>query len=251
MGNVAQLTPREREVMELVARRRLSSKEAAADLGITHKRVDEICVSVRDKLGARDRREAALIFLGELSAEPSTTGLVDPRVEPGRGPTRVDKLPFVSSTPSVSEDTTRADAYDTAPQPDSRTAQEHAERRRSLGPHLEALGTSFPGDRLPSEQTLGCGFCDGSLDGQQPALAREPGLPPRGAHAGEHPDRVDLVGRPWVLSWIIGRARFSELNPLQRFLGILVLTGLLGVVGGWIVEGSQRAVQLLGPLVGH
>lgn len=49
----------------------------------------------------------------------------------------------------------------------------------------------------------------------------------------------------------MGRTRFSELNLLQRLLGVLVLAGLLAVIGAWIVEGSLRATQLLGPMVGH
>ena len=52
-----------------------------------------------------------------------------------------------------------------------------------------------------------------------------------------------------MLSWIRGRARFSELSPLQRVGAVLVLSGLLGSVGGWVVFASLSAGHALQPLL--
>lgn len=56
------LTQRQRDVMELVIQHR-TSKEIARDLGIAPNTVDQRINAVRDKLGARDRAEAARMYV--------------------------------------------------------------------------------------------------------------------------------------------------------------------------------------------
>jgi DNA-binding CsgD family transcriptional regulator len=60
------LTPQERECLRLVAQQR-SSKEIAAELGISKASVDTYCNRARAKLGVANRREAAQLV---LSREP-------------------------------------------------------------------------------------------------------------------------------------------------------------------------------------
>lgn len=59
--NVARLTDKQRQCMQLVVMRK-SSKEIARELGIAKPTVDQRIASARHILGARNRDEAALIF---------------------------------------------------------------------------------------------------------------------------------------------------------------------------------------------
>jgi DNA-binding NarL/FixJ family response regulator len=62
-ATLAALTPREREVLQSIARG-MSNKQIARALGIAEKTVKTHVSRVLDKLGARDRTQAALIALG-------------------------------------------------------------------------------------------------------------------------------------------------------------------------------------------
>jgi DNA-binding CsgD family transcriptional regulator len=66
------LTPQERECLRLVAQQR-SSKEIAAELGISKASVDTYCNRARAKLGVASRREAAQLVLGHEIAEAAAT----------------------------------------------------------------------------------------------------------------------------------------------------------------------------------
>lgn len=58
---IESLTDKQAEVLELVLRR-MSSKEIARELGISHKSVDKRLDAARIKLGAATRQEAARIY---------------------------------------------------------------------------------------------------------------------------------------------------------------------------------------------
>ena len=68
-GGAESLTPREREVLELIARGR-SNKLIARELGIAEKTVKTHVGHLLAKLGVTDRTQAAMIAV--------RTGLVDP-----------------------------------------------------------------------------------------------------------------------------------------------------------------------------
>ena len=53
-----------------------------------------------------------------------------------------------------------------------------------------------------------------------------------------------------MLSWIGGRASFSELSPLAQLLAIFVVAALIGAATGPIVYYSGQLIQHLQPLVG-
>jgi DNA-binding CsgD family transcriptional regulator len=59
------LSPRQRDCLRLVWSRRATSKEIAAELGISKSTVDKYCAEAVELLGARDRRHAAAIVFGE------------------------------------------------------------------------------------------------------------------------------------------------------------------------------------------
>jgi DNA-binding CsgD family transcriptional regulator len=83
---VAQLTEKQRACMQLVVMRK-SSKEIARELGIAKPTVDQRIVSARQILGARDRNEAALIFLrgseiyDRITYDPACVGVNDEKAD--------------------------------------------------------------------------------------------------------------------------------------------------------------------------
>ena len=66
------LSPRQRECLRLVHERQATSKEIAAELGISKSTVDGYIAEAVEVLGARDRREAARIAYGD--APPAASG---------------------------------------------------------------------------------------------------------------------------------------------------------------------------------
>lgn len=61
----ARLSPRQLDCLRLVWSRRATSKEIAAELGISKSTVDKYCAEAVELLDARDRRHAAAIVFGE------------------------------------------------------------------------------------------------------------------------------------------------------------------------------------------
>ncbi len=76
--SVVRLSPRQHECLRLVWERQATSKEIAAELGISKPTVDGYIAEAVEALGARDRREAAALAFG------GTT-----RAESGGDPARV------------------------------------------------------------------------------------------------------------------------------------------------------------------
>ena len=64
MGASAKLSPRQREVLALHWSQRATSKVIARELGIARSTVDGYFAEALEVLGARDRREAALLAFG-------------------------------------------------------------------------------------------------------------------------------------------------------------------------------------------
>lgn len=86
------LSPRQRDCLELVWQRQATSKEIAAELGISKSTVDGYIAEAVEALGARDRRDAAAIAYGS-----------SPRAESGGHAARVadalaDVAPVAAST---------------------------------------------------------------------------------------------------------------------------------------------------------
>ena len=102
---VARLSPREREVLRLVAQHK-RSKEIGRQLGISSHTVDSYVNEARRRLEAVDRREAALMVmaveapekpseaapqippLNDLGGRPSRVSAPRPGSAPGPGPSR-------------------------------------------------------------------------------------------------------------------------------------------------------------------
>lgn len=85
----ASLSPRQRECLRLVWTRQATSKEIAAELGISKSTVDSYIAEAVELLGARDRRDAAAQAFGSARREflhetPRAVSGGDPaRVAPG------------------------------------------------------------------------------------------------------------------------------------------------------------------------
>ena len=76
---VARLSPRQKECLRIVYRRR-TSKEIAAELGLSPGTVDTYCAEAVATLDARNRREAAeILHLSESGAGDQTPSKVEPR----------------------------------------------------------------------------------------------------------------------------------------------------------------------------
>lgn len=73
MGPFEKLSPRQREVLELYWTRRATSKEIARELGIARSTVDGYFAEALDMMGAKDRREAALLAFGPAPPIPFPT----------------------------------------------------------------------------------------------------------------------------------------------------------------------------------
>ena len=235
------LTPRQREILQLIASERLSSKEAAPRVGIGWRRVDDICSEAARRMGVASRREAVRIALEELGSDPPGDLVGAPSGVPG---------PTLGEAETTGlEDNPVAVAYPPTAEPTAASPAQHAERRLPLGPDLGRPGTGAGRDRLYGEQALGGRFRDGALGGEfrpQGGRALSAGV----AHPGEHSEGGDPARRPGVLSWIGGRARFSELSPLVQVWAIFVVAALIAVTASPIVYYSSQLIEHLQPLVG-
>src|SRR5687768_11111129 len=87
---VARLTPKEREILLLVAEN-LSSKEIAARLGIAKTSVDTYCNRARSKLRVKDRYEGARLLAAAARADDALAAeaLPPPETAPPAAPTPV------------------------------------------------------------------------------------------------------------------------------------------------------------------
>ena len=65
MSEPVTLSPRQRECLRLIWSRRATSKEIAAELGISKSTVDKYIAEAIELTGARDRRQAAAMIFGE------------------------------------------------------------------------------------------------------------------------------------------------------------------------------------------
>ena len=66
MDGAVHLSPRQRDCLRLVWERQATSKEIAAELGISASTVNGYIAEAIETLGARDRREAAALAFGSL-----------------------------------------------------------------------------------------------------------------------------------------------------------------------------------------
>lgn len=91
MTGLPRVSPRQRECLQLVWDRQATSKEIAAQLGISKATVDGYIAEAVEQLGARDRREAAAMLFGG-----------GPRGVSGGDPARVTPAPAAEASPAVS-----------------------------------------------------------------------------------------------------------------------------------------------------
>jgi DNA-binding CsgD family transcriptional regulator len=87
------LSPRQRDCLRLVFERQATSKEIAAELGISKTTVDGYIAEAVESLGARDRRDAARLLFA-----------ADPPAASGADPARVPDLEASPSSMSPSTD---------------------------------------------------------------------------------------------------------------------------------------------------
>lgn len=246
MKRIDRLTPRQLEILQLIALERLRSKEVAQLVGVSWKRIDNICAEAVHRLGALDRRDAVRIFLEE--AGPSLG-----RADPGDGATGAPPLVFSGANfddeGGVSEDNPDAVAYHPSPQQKPSPAPLHAQRRVSIRADLGEPGGSLQPDRLTGESGAGEGFCDGTLDGRRGTQERL--FPSSDPSPREHPNRLHSSGGARVFSWIRGQATYSELSPSGRAVAILVVSGVIAMLTAWVVLASHSASVALAPWAEH
>lgn len=114
------LTPRQREILQLIARERLSSKEVAPRVGIGWRRVDDICSEAARRMGVSSRREAVRIALEELGP-----GAPDDLVA---APSRAPDPSLERAETEGSEDKLVAVPYIPTTEPTAASPAQHAER---------------------------------------------------------------------------------------------------------------------------
>ena len=95
---LARLTPRERRCLELVALH-YDTGQIAAELGISVATVNGYLADARQKLGARNRKEAARM-LGAAPAFPHRTTACDPPTDDGGMFERVARTAPAASSPA-------------------------------------------------------------------------------------------------------------------------------------------------------
>lgn len=78
----AKLSPRQVECLRLVWSRRATSKEIAAELGISKSTVDKYIAEAIELTGARDRRQAAAMVFGETPTLPGEGREIAPAETP-------------------------------------------------------------------------------------------------------------------------------------------------------------------------
>lgn len=236
MGAVEKLTDREREILQLIGRYQLSSKEAAQRAGIGYRRVNEICESAIRKLGVANRREALRLIMSEEAFE-------DPQTESGVEPVRVPDTAAVGSA---------ADVF--------RGVRQHAELTRSRSPTQPApsrpnaprsphdpfdvggLGAGLGGHGFAGQRIVGEGLRHSALE--------RVGLPPGDGHAEPHPRSNRAAGRPSLLSWVRGGTRYAELTATQRLGAVMLMAALFVMVVGWILTSAlqtSNAIQAMMP----
>lgn len=78
----ARLSPRQLDCLRLVWSRRATSKEIAAELGISKSTVDKYIAEAIELTGARDRRQAAAMVFGETPTLPGEGREIAPTETP-------------------------------------------------------------------------------------------------------------------------------------------------------------------------
>lgn len=78
----ARLSPRQLDCLRLVWSRRATSKEIAAELGISKSTVDKYIAEAIELTGARDRRQAAAMVFGETPTLPGEGREIAPAETP-------------------------------------------------------------------------------------------------------------------------------------------------------------------------
>lgn len=236
MSAVEKLTDREREILQLIGRYQLSSKEAAQRVGIGYRRVNEICESAIRKLGVANRREALRLVMSEEA-------LLDPRTESGVEPVRVPDEAEDGSALGVSKGV-RQHAELSRPRSPAQSAPPGPYAPRS--PH-DSNYVGGPGEGLgrigfPGQRALGERFRDGAVEGV--------GLPAGGGHAGPYPRSDRAAGRPSLFSWVRGGTRYAELTPTQRIGAVILMAALFVMVVGWVLTSAlqtSNAIQAMLP----
>jgi DNA-binding CsgD family transcriptional regulator len=236
-ADLERLTPREREILKLIGRQQLSSKEVAPRANISPKRVDEICATAARKLGVATRREAVRLVLGADSGYD----LDPPPDRPGENP-----RPGLIGVPETFDSKALRPVYGRRGDADAATSSgdpwwgssdEHGARRTCPEPDLGRPGEGTGGDRLASEPPPGPRRGDGALEAER--------LSSGGAHPQLHPDRHRHARRPGLHSWVTGGTDFAELTPPQRLAAVFRLVAALGALIAWTLTAVLQTSNVL------
>ena len=227
MGGIADLTEREREVLVIIGRDGLTSKEAAVRAGISHYRVNELCEAAVRKLGVANRKAAVRMILAQVDEEIGA-----PPISSGAEPIGVFVPGEAARDRAVSGEAHELQPDPPPPLPEPGTPRLHARRSSSAGDGLEGLGADVAEAGLASEQAPGPGPGDGDLDriGQTP---RDAHLPPDPGDDGHH-RWASLHG------WVTGGTPYADLTPPQRSGALLLLAAAIVVLTSWIVSFSLQ-----------
>jgi DNA-binding CsgD family transcriptional regulator len=214
------LTPREREILRLVAQHR-RSKEIARLLALSPKTVEMHVLSARRRLAGLNRRDAALAFIAwEAESHPGS----DYRTR---------------SAPLAEPD---------------RHGLDQREPRTAYDPHIHPIESRFVADVSGDLDRAGGGLEPSGGDAGTVPTGAGSGLGPaqvagRGRDArtpsDEHSERGHLpVRRPGV-AWRIAGGRLDGLTSLQLFALTVVLAVVLGLVLGGVVMAAHNFLYAL------
>jgi DNA-binding CsgD family transcriptional regulator len=251
MSALKKLTDREREILQLIGRHQLSSKEAAQRAGIGYRRVNEICESAIRKLGVANRREALRLILAEeglteaniLVAETlDDEGEASPRTESGVDPLRVPDAKLGGPDRGVFKDAyLDAQRFRTPPTSSNPASSPHAARSPHDVANVGRPGNGLEGIGLTRERALGERFRDGALE--------RGGVPAGDPYPWPHPGRDRPFGRADLLSWVRGRARYVDLNPSQRIGAVLLMAAVLVTFVGWVLTAALQTSNVIQTLM--
>lgn len=213
------LTPREREILRLVAQHR-RSKEIARLLALSPKTVEMHVLSARRRLAGMNRRDAALAFVAWEAAPPGN----DYRTR---------------SSPLAEADPKGLDGVEPRAAHDPHHHRSDGERLSDVSGELGRTG----GRTEPSGGDAGT-VPDGARSGLGAAQVAGSG---RGAQSSsnEHLERGHIPGGPGRLAARSIGERLHGLSPIQLFALTILLAVILGLVLGGVVMAAHNFLYAL------
>ncbi|KAK0360832.1 hypothetical protein LTR94_025770 [Friedmanniomyces endolithicus] len=213
------LTPREREILRLVAQHR-RSKEIARLLALSPKTVEMHVLSARRRLAGMNRRDAALAFVAWEQSPPGN----DYR----------RRFAGLAETGETGLDEAQAKAPHDPHDPHSQ-----GDRLANVSGELDLIG----GGALPPGGQSGSGAvgAGAGLSSAQSAGSRRDAR----STADQHTERSDLPVRSKGLSWRLVGGRLNGLTPIQLFALTILLAVVLGLVLGGVLMAAHNFLYAL------